>query len=396
MGMRTCARTVANSEASTENRAGSETERSVVERSAREGSVREGSAREGSAREGSVREGKAREGNVREESVREESVREGSVREGSVRERSVRERSHLVNSPLSPARIPSSTHLHPLAPTCSRPTVSIRCSLIAPNTSFICPGSHAHAPSTDLHQSAPTCTHLPHIQSQPTCPRPTVSIRCSLIAPNTSCIRPWSRAHAPSSPSPAALPPCAVRRPIVLPAQPVIPYRQPPQTAYYSPLPLSYPSQPPPNTSTPNPLPTFLSNFSTIPPTPVPPFPLTFFSPFPRSSPPLSPDLLPPFPPNFSPPFPRSSPPLSPNFQSARRVPSVAEFLKVGPPIFSALALSYGIWLAARAQPFGGETPRTMTREWIQASDKLLDAWPREAGSPVVMNPISRQNAIKN
>ncbi|CAI7746089.1 unnamed protein product [Closterium sp. NIES-53] len=75
---------------------------------------------------------------------------------------------------------------------------------------------------------------------------------------------------------------------------------------------------------------------------------------------------------------------------------TVAPFSKVGPPIFSALALSYGIWLAARAQPFGGETPRTMTREWIQASDKLLDAWPREAGSPVVMNPISRQNAIKN
>ncbi|CAI5501887.1 unnamed protein product [Closterium sp. Naga37s-1] len=92
------------------------------------------------------------------------------------------------------------------------------------------------------------------------------------------------------------------------------------------------------------------------------------------------------FPPAFSP-FPPKFPTLP---------PSVAEFLKVGPPIFSALALSYGIWLAARAQPFGGETPRTMTREWIQASDKLLDAWPREAGSPVVMNPISRQNAIKN
>ncbi|CAI5466986.1 unnamed protein product [Closterium sp. Yama58-4] len=75
---------------------------------------------------------------------------------------------------------------------------------------------------------------------------------------------------------------------------------------------------------------------------------------------------------------------------------TVAPFSKVGPPILSALALSYGLWLAARAQPFGGETPRTMTREWIQASDKLLDAWPREAGPPVVMNPISRQNALKN
>ncbi|CAI5521097.1 unnamed protein product [Closterium sp. Naga37s-1] len=36
-----------------------------------------------------------------------------------------------------------------------------------------------------------------------------MSIRCSLIAPNTSCIRPSSRTYAPSSPSPAALPPCA-------------------------------------------------------------------------------------------------------------------------------------------------------------------------------------------
>ena len=43
-----------------------------------------------------------------------------------------------------------------------------------------------------------------------------------------------------------------------------------------------------------------------------------------------------------------------------------------------------------------GNTVRSGTKEWEAATSKLGDAWPREAAGPVVLNPISRQNYIKN
>ncbi|KAM3338441.1 hypothetical protein P3S68_030527 [Capsicum galapagoense] len=44
---------------------------------------------------------------------------------------------------------------------------------------------------------------------------------------------------------------------------------------------------------------------------------------------------------------------------------------------------------------FGGTTPSTVTNtEWWEETDKKFQAWPRTAGPPVVMNPISRQNYI--
>jgi hypothetical protein len=44
---------------------------------------------------------------------------------------------------------------------------------------------------------------------------------------------------------------------------------------------------------------------------------------------------------------------------------------------------------------FGGTTPGTITnKEWGAATEERLQAWPRVAGPPVVMNPISRQNFI--
>ncbi|KAH0471125.1 hypothetical protein KFK09_000029 [Dendrobium nobile] len=44
---------------------------------------------------------------------------------------------------------------------------------------------------------------------------------------------------------------------------------------------------------------------------------------------------------------------------------------------------------------FGGTTPKTVSdKEWWEATDKKFQAWPRTAGPPVVMNPISRQNFI--
>lgn len=44
---------------------------------------------------------------------------------------------------------------------------------------------------------------------------------------------------------------------------------------------------------------------------------------------------------------------------------------------------------------FGGTTPGTVSnKEWWEETDKKFQAWPRTAGPPVVMNPISRQNFI--
>ncbi|KAL1821046.1 hypothetical protein ACET3Z_015915 [Daucus carota] len=44
---------------------------------------------------------------------------------------------------------------------------------------------------------------------------------------------------------------------------------------------------------------------------------------------------------------------------------------------------------------FGGTTPGTVSnKEWAAETEKKFQAWPRTAGPPVVMNPISRQNFI--
>ncbi|CAN8308821.1 unnamed protein product [Cochlearia groenlandica] len=44
---------------------------------------------------------------------------------------------------------------------------------------------------------------------------------------------------------------------------------------------------------------------------------------------------------------------------------------------------------------FGGTTPGTVSNKaWWAATEERLQAWPRTAGPPVVMNPISRQNFI--
>jgi len=43
-----------------------------------------------------------------------------------------------------------------------------------------------------------------------------------------------------------------------------------------------------------------------------------------------------------------------------------------------------------------GTVPHTIQgSDWEKETHKKLDAWPREAAGPVVMNPISRQNYHK-
>ncbi|KAJ9684768.1 hypothetical protein PVL29_016976 [Vitis rotundifolia] len=43
---------------------------------------------------------------------------------------------------------------------------------------------------------------------------------------------------------------------------------------------------------------------------------------------------------------------------------------------------------------FGGTTTKTVSEEWWEETDKRANAWPRTAGPPVALNPISRQNFI--
>ncbi|XP_068647208.1 uncharacterized protein [Aristolochia californica] len=68
--------------------------------------------------------------------------------------------------------------------------------------------------------------------------------------------------------------------------------------------------------------------------------------------------------------------------------------------IIGSVAASIGIafWLdhlMADKKLFGGTTPRTVAdKEWWEETDKKFQSWPRTAGPPVVMNPISRQNFI--
>ncbi|KAF8403794.1 hypothetical protein HHK36_011900 [Tetracentron sinense] len=52
-------------------------------------------------------------------------------------------------------------------------------------------------------------------------------------------------------------------------------------------------------------------------------------------------------------------------------------------------------YVLADKKLFGGTTPTTVSnKEWWEETDKKFQAWPRTAGPPVVMNPISRQNFI--
>ncbi|CAK9162669.1 unnamed protein product [Ilex paraguariensis] len=68
--------------------------------------------------------------------------------------------------------------------------------------------------------------------------------------------------------------------------------------------------------------------------------------------------------------------------------------------IIASLAGSFAIAFAcdhliADKKIFGGTTPHTVAnKEWWEETDKKFQAWPRTAGPPVVMNPISRQNFI--
>ncbi|VVA36219.1 PREDICTED: Protein of unknown function [Prunus dulcis] len=64
--------------------------------------------------------------------------------------------------------------------------------------------------------------------------------------------------------------------------------------------------------------------------------------------------------------------------------------------VFGSFAVAWTCdYLMAEKKIFGGTTPTTVaSKEWWEETDKKFQAWPRTAGPPVVMNPISRQNFI--
>ncbi|EOY09281.1 hypothetical protein QUC31_010573 [Theobroma cacao] len=66
------------------------------------------------------------------------------------------------------------------------------------------------------------------------------------------------------------------------------------------------------------------------------------------------------------------------------------------PAVLGSFAIAYVCdQLIADKKIFGGTTPSTVSnKEWWEETDKKFQAWPRTAGPPVVMNPISRQNFI--
>ncbi|KAJ7522709.1 hypothetical protein O6H91_18G023700 [Diphasiastrum complanatum] len=67
----------------------------------------------------------------------------------------------------------------------------------------------------------------------------------------------------------------------------------------------------------------------------------------------------------------------------------------VGPALLGAMAVAYlASDLISHRKIFGGTVPHTTSKEWTQETLKKFDeGWSREATeTPIVMNPISRQN----
>ncbi|KAK9114458.1 hypothetical protein Syun_021255 [Stephania yunnanensis] len=69
---------------------------------------------------------------------------------------------------------------------------------------------------------------------------------------------------------------------------------------------------------------------------------------------------------------------------------------KIGGAMLASVVVAYvADVIISDRKLFGGTTPNTVSdKEWWEETDKKFQAWPRTAGPPVVMNPISRQNFI--
>ncbi|KAM0882712.1 hypothetical protein ACQ4PT_032088 [Festuca glaucescens] len=100
---------------------------------------------------------------------------------------------------------------------------------------------------------------------------------------------------------------------------------------------------------------------------------------------------------------PTSSPPLRKQARIRHRIRLAAEVSEVpmaakyiiGSLVGSCVIAYACDYIVSQKKIFGGTIPGTVSdKEWWQATDMKFQAWPRTAGPPVVMNPISRQNFI--
>ncbi|KAF5737693.1 hypothetical protein HS088_TW13G00581 [Tripterygium wilfordii] len=68
---------------------------------------------------------------------------------------------------------------------------------------------------------------------------------------------------------------------------------------------------------------------------------------------------------------------------------------KITAAVVGSFVIAYAVdRVIADEKLFGGTTPKTVSDEWWEETQKKFQAWPRTAGPPVAMNPISRQNFI--
>ncbi|KAK7244607.1 hypothetical protein RIF29_39431 [Crotalaria pallida] len=92
--------------------------------------------------------------------------------------------------------------------------------------------------------------------------------------------------------------------------------------------------------------------------------------------------------------------PLTTKVPSQASVVSVCSSIMSAKYVISAVVATFGVayvldYTISDKKIFGGTTPGTVSNKgWWEETDKKFQSWPRTAGPPVVMNPISRQNFI--
>ncbi|XP_044366461.1 uncharacterized protein [Triticum aestivum] len=80
--------------------------------------------------------------------------------------------------------------------------------------------------------------------------------------------------------------------------------------------------------------------------------------------------------------------------QKGSEAPMAGKYIVAG--LVGSCVISYACdYIVSQKKIFGGTIPGTVSdKEWLKATEQRFQAWPRVAGPPVIMNPISRQNFI--
>uniref|UniRef100_A0A453QFM1 Ozone-responsive stress related protein n=1 Tax=Aegilops tauschii subsp. strangulata TaxID=200361 RepID=A0A453QFM1_AEGTS len=93
-------------------------------------------------------------------------------------------------------------------------------------------------------------------------------------------------------------------------------------------------------------------------------------------------------------PRPRSTKESAAARQGNPPAPMAGKYIVAG--LVGSCVISYACdYIVSQKKIFGGTIPGTVSdKEWLKATEQRFQAWPRVAGPPVIMNPISRQNFI--